>query len=81
MNGLLLGVPIAEDAQARPYHGVDLQPRGECIEGFIAVAGNADHDRVLGIDATFKSGYPEPVMMAPEVVKQVTSRWDQYVTA
>jgi 4-hydroxy-3-polyprenylbenzoate decarboxylase len=33
---------------------------------------------VLGIDATFKSGYPLPVEMDSEVVKKVDERWSQY---
>ncbi len=32
----------------------------------------------LGIDATFKSGYPEPLVMDPEVVQKVESRWGEY---
>ncbi len=33
---------------------------------------------VLGIDATFKSGYPPPVEMDLKVVKKVDERWSQY---
>lgn len=33
---------------------------------------------VLGIDATFKSGYPLPVEMDLQVVKKVDERWSQY---
>ncbi len=33
---------------------------------------------VLGIDATFKSGYPLPVEMDAEVVKMVDARWNEY---
>ena len=36
------------------------------------------HRGCLGIDATFKSGYPDPVVMDPAVVKRVESRWNQY---
>jgi 4-hydroxy-3-polyprenylbenzoate decarboxylase len=35
----------------------------------------------LGIDATFKTGYPEPVIMDPDVAKSVQTRWPQYWTA
>ena len=35
----------------------------------------------LGIDATFKPGYPEPVVMEPAIVNRVTARWPQYWTA
>ena len=35
----------------------------------------------LGIDATFKPGYPDPVVMDPQVIKRVESRWHQYWTA
>ncbi|MCI0597428.1 MAG: UbiD family decarboxylase, partial [candidate division Zixibacteria bacterium] len=33
---------------------------------------------VLGIDATFKSGYPLPVEMDLDIVKKVDERWNQY---
>ena len=33
---------------------------------------------VMGIDATFKPGYPEPLVMAPEVVELVDRRWRDY---
>lgn len=32
----------------------------------------------VGIDATFKSGYPDPVTMLPEVVERVRHRWPEY---
>ncbi len=32
----------------------------------------------LGIDATFKTGYPDPVVMDPEIVTRVNTRWLQY---
>ncbi len=32
----------------------------------------------LGIDATFKTGYPDPVVMTPEIIKRVDARWHQY---
>ena len=35
----------------------------------------------LGIDATFKVGYPEPIVMDPEIVKRVDAQWHQYWTA
>ncbi len=35
----------------------------------------------LGIDATFKRGYPEPIVMDPAISKRVESRWHQYWTA
>ena len=35
----------------------------------------------LGIDATFKPGYPEPVIMDPAIVKRVDAKWHQYWTA
>ncbi|MFQ5744138.1 MAG: menaquinone biosynthesis decarboxylase [Acidobacteriota bacterium] len=33
---------------------------------------------VLGIDATFKPGYPEPLVMDEEVVHKVDRRWPEY---
>ena len=32
----------------------------------------------LGIDATFKPGYPEPLEMSEEVRERVNVRWSQY---
>ena len=36
------------------------------------------HEGVLGIDATWKKGYPDPVEMPPETVKIVDRRWAEY---
>jgi UbiD family decarboxylase len=33
---------------------------------------------VMGIDATWKSGYPEPLKMSDDVVRKVDSRWNEY---
>lgn len=33
---------------------------------------------VLGIDATFKPGYPEPLQMSAEIVERVDRRWREY---
>jgi hypothetical protein len=33
---------------------------------------------VLGIDATFKRGYPAPLEMSPDVVASVDRRWSEY---
>jgi 4-hydroxy-3-polyprenylbenzoate decarboxylase len=35
----------------------------------------------LGIDATFKPGYPDPILMDPAVITRVDARWNQYWTA
>ena len=35
----------------------------------------------LGIDATFKAGYPDPVVMDPNVQRRVDHRWEQYFRA
>jgi len=32
----------------------------------------------MGIDATWKKGYPNPLAMDPEVVDRVSKRWDEY---
>jgi len=32
----------------------------------------------VGIDATWKTGYPLPVVMPDQVVKQVELRWGEY---
>ena len=36
------------------------------------------HEGVLGIDATWKKGYPEPVQMPDAIVKLVDRRWSEY---
>ncbi|MBI4342418.1 MAG: UbiD family decarboxylase, partial [Candidatus Omnitrophica bacterium] len=36
------------------------------------------HRGCLGIDATFKAGYPDPVVMDPAVVKRVDAQWGRY---
>ena len=35
----------------------------------------------LGIDATYKPGYPEPVVMTPDIIKKVDAKWHQYLSA
>ena len=32
----------------------------------------------MGIDATWKQGYPEPLVMPDDVVKRVDERWGEY---
>ncbi len=32
----------------------------------------------MGIDATWKDGYPEPLAMDEKIVKLVDDRWDSY---
>jgi len=32
----------------------------------------------MGIDATWKSGYPAPLVMSEEIIKKVDERWDSY---
>ena len=39
------------------------------------------HRGCLGIDATFKQGYPDPVVMDPAIIKRVDARWNHYVNA
>jgi len=38
----------------------------------------AVHRGRMGIDATFKAGYPDPLEMDPEVVTRVDRRWKEY---
>jgi 4-hydroxy-3-polyprenylbenzoate decarboxylase len=33
---------------------------------------------VMGIDATWKEGYPEPLIMDPDIVKKVDGKWSRY---
>jgi len=32
----------------------------------------------LGIDSTFKEGYPEPLTMTDEIRRKVDQRWEEY---
>jgi 4-hydroxy-3-polyprenylbenzoate decarboxylase len=36
------------------------------------------YEGVMGIDATWKKGYPEPLVMDPEIVDKVDKRWNRY---
>jgi UbiD family decarboxylase len=36
------------------------------------------YEGVMGIDATWKPGYPEPLVMDEDVVKKVDRRWQEY---
>jgi 4-hydroxy-3-polyprenylbenzoate decarboxylase len=36
------------------------------------------NEGIMGIDATWKPGYPNPCVMPEEVVKKVDSRWREY---
>ena len=33
---------------------------------------------IMGIDATWKPGYPNPCVMPEEIVRKVDSRWSEY---
>jgi 4-hydroxy-3-polyprenylbenzoate decarboxylase len=33
---------------------------------------------IMGIDATWKSGYPKPLVMSEEIVERVNRRWEEY---
>ena len=36
------------------------------------------HGGVMGIDATWKAGYPEPLVMDQEIIERVDTRWADY---
>jgi 4-hydroxy-3-polyprenylbenzoate decarboxylase len=36
------------------------------------------HEGVMGIDATWKNGYPDPVEMPAKIVRRVDERWHEY---
>lgn len=36
------------------------------------------HSGVMGIDATWKQGYQNPLVMDPEIVKKVDAKWSRY---
>jgi 3-polyprenyl-4-hydroxybenzoate decarboxylase len=33
---------------------------------------------VMGIDATWKEGYPKPLTMSEEIIERVEDRWESY---
>jgi 4-hydroxybenzoate decarboxylase subunit C len=43
------------------------------LAGSVAV-----NEGIMGIDATWKPGYPNPCVMPEEIVKKVESRWSEY---
>ena len=46
---------------------------------YMALVGSAPVYRgTIAIDATRKPGYPEPLVMSPEIVDLVSRRWDEY---
>lgn len=51
----------------------DLVPAKVELRGGVAV-----YDGPLGLDATWKPGYPDPLVMDPAVVKKVDQRWKEY---
>ncbi len=38
----------------------------------------AQHDGILGIDATWKPGYQPPLVMTPDIERRVDARWREY---
>ena len=36
------------------------------------------YEGIMGIDATWKKGYPDPLEMDPEIIQKVDKRWNQY---
>ncbi len=36
------------------------------------------YEGVMGIDATFKKGYPEALSMDEAIIERVNKRWDSY---
>ncbi len=51
----------------------DIIPRKTTIRG-----AWSQYQGPLGIDATWKQGYPDPVIMDPSIVDRVNKRWDEY---
>ena len=51
----------------------DVRFRRTRLEGCVAV-----QEGTMGIDATWKEGYPKPLEMPDEIVKRVDERWSSY---
>ncbi|HTY38243.1 MAG TPA: hypothetical protein VMH23_14090, partial [Bacteroidota bacterium] len=52
---------------------LDITFTGASLRGIAPV-----YTGVLGIDATWKAGYPEPLRMPDDVVRKVDRRWNEY---
>jgi len=54
-------------------------PARDLVFTRVSVAGAAPvYEGVMGIDATWKPGYPEPLEMSDDIVKRVDHRWQDY---
>ncbi len=51
----------------------DVQFTSVSMAGIVPV-----YEGVLGIDATWKPGYPDPLEMSDDIVKKVDGRWQEY---
>jgi 4-hydroxybenzoate decarboxylase subunit C len=57
--------------------------RFDCARDFVPAkatfrGGVPVYEGPLGFDSTWKTGYPEPLVMDPEIVKKVDRRWNEY---
>ena len=52
--------------------------RDVVFAGMMLAGARPQYKGPLGIDATWKPGYPEPLEMDPVVVKKVDERWKEY---
>jgi 4-hydroxy-3-polyprenylbenzoate decarboxylase len=55
------------------------EPARDCVFAHAALHGACPvYGGPLGIDATFKEGYPAPLLMDPAVVERVERRWGEF---
>ena len=85
LRDLPLIVTVSEDVDARDDvawlwgtftrfdPASDVIFRESRLQGAVAV-----HRGPMGIDATWKTGYPKPLEMPPEIVQRVSDRWAEY---
>jgi len=52
--------------------------RDVCFTKSTLVGATVVNEGIMGIDATWKPGYPNPCVMPDDVVKKVNSRWSEY---
>jgi len=88
-SGVFSGIPLAAAVSADvPLNNESLMlwgifTRFDCRRDtlFTEVSWHGDHPKysgTMGIDATWKPGYPEPLEMTKEIVAKVDRRWKEY---
>ncbi|MSP78614.1 MAG: UbiD family decarboxylase [Dehalococcoidia bacterium] len=85
MQGLKMIVAVSPDVQLANADSLlwgiftRYDPARDIVFSSSTLAGvQPVHHGVMGIDATWKPGYPKPLTMTDEVVRKVDARWKDY---